>query len=318
MSNLVIVAIPAEDDYVWKISSEKVPHMTLLFLGDIEGKPVTKIQEFLEHAVTILEIGPFGMDVDYRGVLGPDEADVLFFRKDYWSYKRISEFRGQLLKNTPIKTAYDSTAQYDEWTPHLTLGYPATPAKEDTRDYPGIHWVQFDKIALWYGDYEGPEFRLTYKYDLNEVAMSDASKAGAAFISHYGVKGMHWGQRKTPTPTEVHVQSIVRSPNAAKTKVKATGGENHPATEDALKAAAQKQKLKKSGAHALTNTELRQLADRMNLEQQVARLATNEPKSAGKQFVESLASDPNRTIGNINKTVENATKVGELALKLRP
>ena len=34
MSNLVIVAIPDENDRVWKVSSEKIPHMTLLFLGD--------------------------------------------------------------------------------------------------------------------------------------------------------------------------------------------------------------------------------------------------------------------------------------------
>ena len=32
-SNLVIVAIPDENDRVWKISSEKVPHLTVLVPG---------------------------------------------------------------------------------------------------------------------------------------------------------------------------------------------------------------------------------------------------------------------------------------------
>lgn len=34
MANWAIVAIPEERDPVWKYSSEKVPHMTLLFLGE--------------------------------------------------------------------------------------------------------------------------------------------------------------------------------------------------------------------------------------------------------------------------------------------
>ncbi len=78
MNNLVIVAIPAEDDYVHKISSEKVPHCTLLFLGEAINPNLLRIAQFLQHAVTITELGPFGLDVDYRGVLGEDKADVLF------------------------------------------------------------------------------------------------------------------------------------------------------------------------------------------------------------------------------------------------
>jgi 2'-5' RNA ligase len=320
-SNLVIVAIPAEDDYVWKISSEKKPHMTLLFLGDAMSNPnVTKIQGFLEHAVNILEIGPFGLSVDYRGTLGADEADVLFFRDD-WSLRRIAEFRGQLLKNDAIRRAYDSTEQFDgPWQPHLTLGYPLAPAHEDDRDYPGIRWVEFDRIALWYGDFEGPEFRLQYpNYDLAEVAwgVSTTAEKGAEFLEHYGVKGMHWGVRKertAPAATGVKVTSVVKNPKNRKTKIKAEGGHNHPATEDALRVAEARQKLKKSGSHSLTNDELRDVANRLNLEQQVSDLEKRRRTGIGKQFVDQQKGVAKTAA--LKKTAQVSAKGAAVALAL--
>lgn len=306
MSNLVIVAIPEEDDYVHKLSSEKVAHCTLLFLGDIEGKPVLRIAEFLQHAVNILEQGPFGLEVDHRGTLGPDDADVLFFKKN-WGCKRIAEFRGQLLKNTDIRNAYDSTEQFPEWLPHLTLGYPKAPAKEDKRDYPGVRWVEFNRIALWFGDFEGPEFRLEYNYDLAEVSMS--AERGKEFLSHYGIKGMRWGVRRSAEVT------AVSRPDAGvlrrRTKVDTKGGQAHEATPDAIKAAVQKQKLKKSGAAALSNQELRELATRLQLENQVQVLAS----SKGKAFVKKEFENQSRQ--QAQKGIKKgATTVGKTAAKV--
>lgn len=174
MSSLVIVAIPSEDDYVNKISSEKVPHLTLLFLGDdvTKVKNLDKIIGFVEHAANT-SLRRFGLEVDRRGVLGPEEADVLFFSTSIWSgLEEIKKYRAYLLQEPNIRTAYDSATQFSEWQPHLTLGYPATPAKPDERDYPGITYVNFDRIAVWYGDYEGVEFPLkSYNWDMN-IAMS--------------------------------------------------------------------------------------------------------------------------------------------------
>lgn len=288
MPDLAIVAIPAENEYVHRISSEQVAHCTLLFLGDAVNPNILRIAEFLQHAVNIMEIGPFGLEVDYRGKLGDDQADVLFFRKG-WSCKRIELFRNQLLKNTHIRDAYDSVEQHPEWKPHLTMGYPDSPAREDPRDFPGFYWIEFDRIALWYGNYEGPEFRLEYNYnnDLAEVAMSLPADRGRDFLEHYGIKGMRWGKSSTGSPAarEVSAQSVVNQGLKSKTKIKAKGGENHPAAEDAIKAAVSKQKLKKSGAKALSNHELQELANRMNLEQQVKRLAVNESRNPAKKFV---------------------------------
>lgn len=215
MSNsLVIVAIPEDSDRVWKISSEEIPHLTLLFLGDAESNPhVDQIMQFVQHATELSEHGPFYLDVDRRGTLGADEADVLFFNQRSWNLKWIKQFRNQLLQNGAIRTAYDSVEQFPEWNPHLTLGYPETPAKplgEDGFDHP-FYSVSFDRIAVWTGNFEGPDFRLEWP-DREEdsfpmVAMSSMTQAHKKpgniedALEHFGVKGMRWGQRKTETVT---------------------------------------------------------------------------------------------------------------------
>lgn len=109
--------------------------------------------------------------------------------------------------------------------------------------------------------------------------MSTRVEAGEEFIAHFGVKGMRWGVRKErAVTTEVRTdQGLIKR----QTKVQTKGGESHPATNDAIKAAVQKQKLKKSGAAALSNQELRELANRLQLEQQVGVLTS----SKGKKFV---------------------------------
>lgn len=190
-TGLVIVAIPEQEDPVWDVSSQKVPHMTLLWLGDVKWSQ-TQIDEaagFVEHASSM--INRFGMGVDHRGELGDLQADVLFFEKD-WSFDMIDQFRAGLLANNTIKTAWLAADQHPEWTPHLTLGYPDAPAKPNPRDHP-IGWVSFDRIALWPADFDGPTFELK-RNDHMDVAMGDRV---LQFLSHHGVKGMKWGVRKS-------------------------------------------------------------------------------------------------------------------------
>lgn len=434
MSNLVIVAIPEEMDRVWKLSSEKVPHLTLLFLGEMEPNPhVESIVQFVEHAVTLSEHGPFYLDVDHRGTLGPDEADVLFFSKRSWNLKWISQFRGQLLQNEQIRSAYDSTQQYgapQEWTPHLTMGYPTAPAKEppnDGFDHP-IYSVCFDRIAVWTGDFDGPDFRLEWPdRELDgplAVAYADTQKAalmhksmngrvisldetrqtigmkpstpeqtvklgeefvehqnqsvldnptlaeqikakvqsilddvtgdsdndvslfgdplirtkiksvlddfykdpnidnavvydalGEVFLEHYGKKGMRWGIRGGSTPqaaTPVATSKIPQG-NRRKTKIDVKGGENHPAHPDAVKVAEAKAKLKKSGPAALSNHELRDVANRVQLENQVKVLTSHK----GKQFVTRQLRSEGETLartGIREGAKRGAKRVGVAAL----
>lgn len=307
MANLVIVALPAEDDYVNKISSQKVPHMTLLFLGDVmKVQNLSKILDFTSHAAG-QSLNRFGLEVDRRGELGADRADVLFFSKSKWSgFETINEFRSYLLKEPNIRTAYDSIEQFSEWQPHLTLGYPDSPAKPDDRDYPGINYVNFDRIAVWFSEFAGIEFTLQSHDWQMDVAMDSVTPKDRVenILEHFGVKGMRWGVRRKATvgPTEVIVSD-------KRKKIKTSGGERRPASPDAVRARTIGQVGKKSGLKALSDAELAAYSKRLNLEQQVKRLEYNE-KNAARRFVASLLgqSGKNAVQNAANEAASKAVK----------
>lgn len=205
-----IVALPEEGHPVHKVSSEKSAHMTILFLGD-QREPALAIRiiEAIQHTIATSFKHKFSLGVQKRGTLGQDQADVLFFYKDETG--RVKDFRSLLLKDDDIKKAYDSTEQFPEWTPHLTLGYPDSPANPMPDDNHSISWITFDRIALWLEDSDGPEIELgNYGSDLatpEEAYHRDqmiqkgmvAMESTDDFLAHYGVKGMRWGQRKAST-----------------------------------------------------------------------------------------------------------------------
>lgn len=285
MPNLVVVALPSADDRVWRISSEEIPHMTILFLGEMPVPNFTDIAKFVEHAAN-RSLRRFSMEVDRRGTLGDEEADVLFFSKSRWhGYESVADFRAFLLKDSNIQAAYQSVDQFPEWLPHLTLGYPETPAKPEDSDYFGIHYVNFDRIALWFNDYEGYEYPLkAYEWDL-EVAMDSTTERGRTAaeeaLQHYGVKGMRWGIRRKRTAS-----SDVKVSQRGK-KLKTSGGEGRPASEDAIRSRRTQQIIKKSGLVALSNEELQAYNTRLNLEANARRLSIQE-KNAGTKFVNDL------------------------------
>jgi len=276
MNSLVVVAIPEENDYIYKISSEKVPHMTLLFLGEdvTKVKNLGKILDYVRHA-TNTSLNRFGLEVDHRGILGPENADVLFFSKDKWSgFKQINEYRSYLLKDNNIRTAYDSATQFPEWLPHITLGFPETPAKPDERDYPGINYVNFDRIAVWFSDYEGIEFSLKRPEFGGDMIMSSTKNTIEDILAHFGTKGMKWGVRKErSSSTAVTIRD-------RRKKLKTSGGKGFPAHPEAIRAHTIGQVVKKSGTKAVSNEELRVFSNRLQLEQNVSRLTSNN-KSAG-------------------------------------
>lgn len=195
---LVVVALPRVDDYVNKISSEPVPHVTLLYLGEVDwdDEELRRVSDYIEHATS--QLFRFGLGVDRRGILGPNKADVLFFDKS-WSFKKVERFRNNLLLDRNINDAYMNAPQFPEWTPHLTLGFPETPAKPDERDYP-VGWVEFDRISLWTHDSDGPVYQLkNHDWDGGDVVSMTDIRMGMdfnSFLEHYGVKGMKWGTRK--------------------------------------------------------------------------------------------------------------------------
>lgn len=277
MSNWAIVAIPDEDDYVWKISSEKVPHVTLLFLGDqTDNQNEVKTAGFLEHVVDISH--RFMLEVDHRGTLGPKDADVLFMAKNS-QYRQLAETRANLLRNPEILRMYLGAEQFPNWEPHLTLGFPETPAKPDNRDYPNLHWINFNRLALWTEDYSGYEFILPNYGEMEVLSMSDKTED---FLSHYGVLGMHWGRRKD---------------KVGKVKVAAKSEGRTKPSEDAVKAKTFEKTAKTNGTASLTNAELQQLVTRKNLEQQYNRLSPNTVKKGNDHVKEVLAIAGTATAG---------------------
>jgi 2'-5' RNA ligase len=260
--DLVVVALPTEDDPVRQYSSEKEAHFTLLYLGKTNIAPadLAHITEYIGHAAS--QITAFWVDVERRGELGDNKADVLFFSKRW--LKTLENFRNNLLQDETIARLYHSTFQFPEWTPHLTMGFPETPAKPDKREFNRFHSVRFDKIALWTNDSEGPTFQLKTEDDM-EVAMSQqqgANIAAAVLAKHnedlvqYGKKGMKWGVRKSDPLNP-------RSPK-----------QTEPNSGDAQRVIELKTRVKtQKTTRPLTNTELRAAIDRMRLEQDFSKLS---------------------------------------------
>lgn len=271
MTGVAIVAIPPEDDYVWQISSEKVPHLTLLFLGDQSDNPnLGRIAGYLEH-VASTSMYQFGLEVDRRGRLGEKNADVLFFSKS--GTKMLEEARAYLLQEPNIFRAFHSVEQFPTWTPHLTLGYPETPAKplvqkdDWTRT---ISWLTFDRIALWTGDYEGPEFRLKDRYSSEEVSMSD--------LAHYGIKGMKWGVRKDD------VARIGKLTKTASYKTSKTQADY------------QEQITKAGGLHKVNSKQLEEMRKRLELEKKIRDIINEDAKKRSEKRMATL-----KVLGEVGK-----------------
>lgn len=87
------------------------------------------------------------------------------------------------------------------------------------------------------------------------------AELSATEVKHYGIKGMKWG---------------VRRKEGADGRV--VGGSKRPASSDHTEA----QALRKKKVSELSNAELRRLNDRMNLEQNYARLMANNPSKFSK------------------------------------
>jgi hypothetical protein len=108
----------------------------------------------------------------------------------------------------------------------------------------------------------------------------DRGWIATARVLHSGVKGMKWGVRKERSATSVSVQQRGK-------KLKAKGGEHHPASSEAIKTKRLGQIAKKSGFQALTNAELQAYNNRLNLEANAKRL-DYQNKPAAQKFVASL------------------------------
>ena len=116
------------------------------------------------------------------------------------------------------------------------------------------------------------------------------------YLAHYGIKGMKWGirrdRRKAANAVPLEPEDVQVSKNPKTGRLVTTGGRGHNPSEDAVKAAALRQKAKASGASSLSNKEIQELVTRLDLEGKYAKaIAANAPpKSAGRKFLEDFVS----------------------------
>lgn len=121
------------------------------------------------------------------------------------------------------------------------------------------------------------------------------------FLEHYGVKGMKWGVRKESSGSGGSGGRVAewnakrKAPTDVQTTqkpgqfVRSTGGRNQSASSDAVVAQTYRQKARASTTDALSNKELQDLVQRMNLESQYTQLILkNDRRSKGKKFFDAI------------------------------
>jgi hypothetical protein len=143
-TSTVIVALPAADDPISAASSESSgAHATLLFLGDSKALDEQALNDAVQQFVTNGEVGIITEMVNGRATLGKDAADVVLF-----DAANLVFIRSGLLEQKTLAQAFGSVEQFPTWLPHVTLGYPATPA---LAEYTG-EAITFDRLAVWHGE----------------------------------------------------------------------------------------------------------------------------------------------------------------------
>ena len=111
-------------------------------------------------------------------------------------------------------------------------------------------------------------------------------------LEHVGVKGMKWGVRRERVGDVVLGRGLGISTPGSRArgaqvtvkdkvkKLKTSGGKGLPAHPDALRAHRIGQVVKKSGTKAVSTQDLHSYANRLQVEQNISRLSSNN-KSAG-------------------------------------
>ena len=134
-------------------------------------------------------------------------------------------------------------------------------------------------------------------------------------LKHFGVKGMKWGVRKADRPTGPEEVSTRQTPGR---HVKTEGGRRLEAHPDAVRAATNRQKARKSTTDSLSNKELQELINRMNMEQQYSTLMQKRSVIAkGQKFAKKITAintgvnDAQKAVSSTMSTIEKLQKVAK-------
>lgn len=165
----LITLLPEPGSSVNEASSEDEAHLTFIWMGDV--KDAEWDFEALEEAVRAYaaEATPITVPVKERGLLGDEDADVLFLEPT----ESLVAFRDGLLANETVRAAHDAAEQYPDWTPHVTLGYPQGVENGPARAGFADDAITFDRISLWVGSQ-----RLEYPMGTPEVEEQEFANGG--------------------------------------------------------------------------------------------------------------------------------------------
>lgn len=132
-------------------------------------------------------------------------------------------------------------------------------------------------------------------------------------LYHHGIKGMKWGVRRTDAQLghdtgKIDLQKTKKKVDAAGTIVNETRNINNTSSKKVQKKA-QKQKL--SEAKTMSDQELRERVNRLNMEQQYVRMST-EQINAGRSNVSSVLNNVGTAINVASSALAIAVAIQKL------
>lgn len=132
-------------------------------------------------------------------------------------------------------------------------------------------------------------------------------------LYHHGIKGMKWGVRRTDAQLghdtgKIDLQKTKKKVDAAGTIVNETRNINNTASKKVQKKA-QKQKL--SEAKTMSDQELRERVNRLNMEQQYVRMSTAQI-NAGRSNVSSVLNNVGTAINVASSALAIAVAIQKL------
>lgn len=133
-------------------------------------------------------------------------------------------------------------------------------------------------------------------------------------LYHHGVKGMKWGVRRTPAQLghdtgKIDLQKTKKKVDAANTIVNETRNINNNVSK---KQAKKVQKQKMSEVKSMSDQELRERVNRLNMEQQYIRMSS-EQMNAGRANINSVLNN----VGTVVNVASSALAIAVAIQKLK-